>query len=52
MDQIVDDAAWQIRDDWDMSDSWSIWGQKDQPEVFFQPQDMQTIIDGWGRAHS
>jgi len=52
MDRIVDDAAWQIRDDWDMSDSWSIWGQKDQPEVFFQPQDMQTIIDGWGRAHS
>jgi catechol 2,3-dioxygenase-like lactoylglutathione lyase family enzyme len=52
MDRIVDDEAWVPRDDWDPSDSWSIWGEKDQPEVFFQPKDMQQIIDGWARAHS
>lgn len=52
MDRIVDDDAWVIRDDWDATDSWSIWGNPEQPEVFFTPQDMQTIVDGWHRAHA
>ncbi|MFT4711662.1 MAG: catechol 2,3-dioxygenase-like lactoylglutathione lyase family enzyme [Candidatus Azotimanducaceae bacterium] len=47
MDQIVDDAAWTIKDDWDHTDSWSIWGEQKQPEVFFVPKDMPTIIQGW-----
>jgi hypothetical protein len=51
MDRIVDDSAWEIKSDWDPADSWSIWGDKDQPEVFFTPTDMQTIIEGWNKAH-
>jgi hypothetical protein len=51
MDQIVDDDAWEIKDDWDPADSWSVWGEKQQPEVFFAPHDMQTIIEGWNSAH-
>jgi hypothetical protein len=52
MDRIVDDAAWEIRTDWDPADSWSIWGDPKQPEVFFAPKDMQEIVDGWSRAHA
>jgi hypothetical protein len=52
MDRIVDDEAWVARDDWDPADSWSIWGENKQPEVFFTPNDMQAIIDGWERAHT
>lgn len=52
MDQIVDDDAWQIKDDWDPSDSWSLWGEKDQPEVFFTPKDMPEIVEGWSKAHA
>jgi hypothetical protein len=52
MDRIVDDAAWQIKDDWNPAESWSIWGEKNQPEVFFSPVDIQNVIDGWNNAHA
>ena len=52
MDQIADDEAWEIRDDWDPAESWSIWGEKQQPEVFFRPLDMGAIVEGWHRAHT
>ena len=51
MDQIVDDESWQIRDDWNPATSWSIWGDPKQPEVFFEPNDMKAIIEGWKAAH-
>ena len=51
MDQITDDEAWQIGENWDITDSWSIWGEKQQPEVFFRPLDMDAVIEGWNRAH-
>lgn len=51
MDQIVDDEAWQIREDWDPAVSWSVWGEPKQPEVFFEPNDMKAIIEGWNAAH-
>jgi hypothetical protein len=51
MDQIVDDEAWEIRTDWNPAESWSVWGQQQQPEVFFTPQDMQVIVEGWNKAH-
>ena len=51
MDRIVDDEAWEIREDWPMDDSWSIWGEKDQPEVFFTPDDMDEVIAGWNKYH-
>ena len=51
MDQIADDEAWTIRENWDLMDSWSIWGEKQQPEVFFRPVDMDAVIEGWARAH-
>ena len=51
MDQIADDEAWQVREDWDPANSWSIWGNPKQPEVFFEPNDMGTIIEGWNKAH-
>jgi hypothetical protein len=51
MDQIHDDDAWTIKDDWDMTDSWSVWGDKDQPEVFFTPTDMPELVAGWNKAH-
>lgn len=51
MDQIADDQAWQIGENWDITDSWSIWGEKQQPEVFFRPLDMDAVIEGWHRAH-
>ena len=51
MDQIIDDEAWEIRADWNPAESWSVWGQQQQPEVFFAPQDMQVIVEGWNKAH-
>jgi len=51
MDRITDDDAWQIREDWPMDDSWSFWGEKDQPEVFFRPDDIDAVIEGWKRTH-
>ena len=51
MDQIDDDKAWNIREDWDLTDAWSIWGEKQQPDVFFRPLDMDAVIEGWSRAH-
>ena len=51
MDQIIDDEAWEIRADWNPAESWSVWGQQQQPEVFFTPQDMQVIVEGWNKAH-
>jgi catechol 2,3-dioxygenase-like lactoylglutathione lyase family enzyme len=49
MDQIVDDEAWErehCRRDWEGSDGpagFSIWGQVDPPEEFFNPPDLDTI---------
>ncbi len=51
MDRILDDAGWQVREDWPMEDSWSLWGETRQPEVFFQPPDMPAVIEGWNKAH-
>ncbi len=50
MDQIVDDEAWQP-EDWTTPDAWSVWGEKQQPEVFFAPADMPAIVEGWNAAH-
>ncbi len=50
MDCIVDDDAWEIGE-WGVEDTWSIWGEKEQPEVFFQPTDMQEVIEGWNKYH-
>jgi len=50
MDVIEDDAAWQVRSDWALDDSWSIWGSKDQPEVFFKPDDIDAVIAGWQKS--
>lgn len=51
MDQILDDDAWTV-EDWRTPDAWSVWGNKQQPEVFFAPADMQAIVEGWHQAHS
>jgi len=51
MDRIVDDAAWTIGEDWDPATSWSVWGDLQQPEVFFNPVDMPEIVEGWTKAH-
>ena len=51
MDRIDDDDAWEIRTDWDLADSWSLWGEKDQPEVFFNPPDMEEVAAGWEKQH-
>jgi hypothetical protein len=51
MDRIVDDEAWEVREDWPMDDSWSIWGEKDQPEVFFRPDDIDAVIEGFNKYH-
>jgi hypothetical protein len=52
MDRILDDQAWEIRTDWDLSDSWSAWGDKDQPEVFFVPDDLDELVAGWTATQS
>ena len=51
MDQIADDDAWTVKEDWNPMDSWSVWGEQQQPEVFFRPVDMDAVIDGWNRVH-
>jgi len=52
MDQIHDDDAWTVETEWDPADSWSVWGDAKQPEVFFTPKDMGEIVAGWTRAHA
>ena len=51
MDQIVDDDAWEIGTDWNPADSWSLWGEARQPEVFFSPPDMDEIVAAWEKQH-
>ena len=50
MDRIDDDDAWEIGTDWEPTDSWSLWGERRQPEVFFSPVDMDEIVAGWEKA--
>ena len=50
MDQIIDDDTWEPGD-WSGSDLWSVWGDKEQPEVFFTPTDMEDILKGWKAAN-
>ncbi|MBT5602302.1 MAG: dioxygenase, partial [Gammaproteobacteria bacterium] len=50
MDNIADDEKWVVKEDWDLSDAWSIWGEKDQPELFFRVPDMESIIAGWHKS--
>ena len=52
MDQILDDDAWEIGTDWDPADSWSLWGDAQQPEAFFSPADMDEIVAGWEKEHA
>ncbi|MCP4003648.1 MAG: hypothetical protein GY725_05580 [bacterium] len=52
MDRIASDEAWVIKDDWDLGDGWSIWGQKETPEIFFNPVDMPEIVAGWEKEHA
>ena len=49
MDRIVDDAAWAIRP-WEPANSWSLWGDIEPPEVFFNPTDMDEIAAGYAKA--
>lgn len=51
MDVIADDEAWQVRDDWAPEDTWSIWGNKDAPEVLFQPDDIDEVIAGFRKEN-
>jgi len=51
MDRIDDDDAWEIGTDWAPADSWSLWGEEHQPEVFFNPVDMDEIVAGWEKQH-
>ena len=51
MDRIIDDDAWEIREDWPMDDSWSLWDDRNQPEVYFRPDDIDLVIEGWNKAH-
>ncbi|MFP6565346.1 MAG: VOC family protein [Myxococcota bacterium] len=52
MDRIEDDESWKPRDDWDLEDSWSLWGEKRQPEIFFNPPDMDAIVAGYEKAQA
>jgi len=52
MDQIVDDDAWEIGTDWNPADSWSLWGDAHQPEVFFNPADMDEIVAAWEKENA
>ncbi|MCH2171976.1 VOC family protein [Myxococcota bacterium] len=52
MDRIVDDEAWEVREDWGIEDSWSLWGEQNQPQVFFAPDDIEEVIAGWNQYHS
>ena len=51
MDTIVDDDTWEIGTHWSPADSWSLWGEQRQPEVFFSPADMDEIVAGWEKQH-
>ena len=51
MDRIEDDEAWEVREDCPLDDSWSVWGEKNQPEVFFRPDDMDEVIAGWNKYY-
>jgi len=47
MDAIPDDTAWQARDDWALEGTWSVWGSREAPEVFFQPADLDSVVAGF-----
>lgn len=49
MDYIEDDAAWEVGD-WGKP-GWSLWGDDEQPEIFFKPRDMTEIIHGFHQQH-
>ena len=51
MDQIHDDEAWQVKEDWDLANSWSVWGASQQPEIFFRPAAMEELVEAWNKAH-
>ncbi len=51
MDVIEDDDAWEVKEDWDLGHSWSVFGSGQQSELFFRPEDMQEIVDGWNRSN-
>jgi hypothetical protein len=46
MDRVLDDYGWKIRRNWELKDSWSMLGNKDLPEIFFNPDGMAEIIAG------
>jgi len=46
MDYIERDDTWQARPDWPLEGNWSIWGDPEPPEVFFQPDDIEDIAAG------
>ena len=50
MDCILDEEAWEIGQ-WGGEDSWSIWGEKEQPEAMFNPVDMPEVIEGFHKYH-
>lgn len=47
MDAITDDDAWQARDDWTLEGTWSVWSNREAPEVFFQPDDIDAVAAGF-----
>lgn len=49
MDRIVDDAAWEIVT-WEPAGTWSLWGDTEPPEFFFNPDDLDAIAAGWEAA--
>ncbi len=51
MDVIEDDDAWEIREDWDPADSWSVFGSQHQSELFFKPGDIEEVIAGWHKVN-
>ena len=44
--------AWEIREDWDLGDSWSVFGSGQQSELFFNPADIQEVIEGFNKANA
>lgn len=51
MDVIEDDDAWEVQEDWDPATTWSVFGSGHQSELFFNPEDMQEVIEGWSREN-
>ncbi len=50
IDQITDDDAWVPNTAIDavpMDEGWSIWCDPIQPEVFFEPKDFASVMEGW-----